>query len=332
MSNESSPLQSVCPQITLPFPVRINPFSTSLGDCLTRSATAAGVLSPSMGVEWSAARYERLVARMYPFAPLSTLTLVGEAVLWLFLLDDHLDPGGAGSDPDHAWQVVRRAMQVLDGCEQPAEPVVLLWLWRWRERVVCRAPSEWWRHCVKDLIEFAESLYHETSARSRGWLPGMGEYLEARRWTSGWVVLTDLIEFAGNTVLPADVRDSTQYAHMRWAAGDVACAVNDLFSLRKEIKAGEIHNLVLVLQRSEQCTLSDAVDRTIEWMTTRLGDYFQAREEFLAQDSPTKQDFLMRHVVGIESLMRGSLDWSVETGRYQCPLSPPSEAQQGAVS
>ncbi|MGW0998423.1 terpene synthase family protein [Streptomyces sp. NPDC002520] len=274
---------------------------------------------------WSGGRYARLVARMYPDAPLDRLGLVCDAVLWLFLYDDHLRPG---DDPENDQSRARRlaavTAQVVGGLldERPEPPLGALW--DLRGPLLEMGGAKWWRRCAEDLCAFADSLYEEARSRAAQALPGMDAYVALRRRTSGWGLLTDLVEFAADAPLPAFLLQSPEYEEMRWAAGDVACAVNDILSLRKELAEGECHNLVLILQNrsgSERAETNREIER---WIAARLTDYHNARDGFLARCDrgplqAEQRPVALAYIRGLEHLMRGSLDWSLESGRYQEP-------------
>jgi hypothetical protein len=306
------------PELELPFPSKVNRFAAPVARCLMNTAIESRVLQPSGVSVWSAARYELLAARMYPGVPEHQFVVVAEAVVWLFLLDDYLDDRGIAEDPVRVDAVVRGVRGVLDGAEQPEEPL-LCWLWHWRRKALRLAPAGWWARCVRNLNDFAAGLGAEALARTSHRPPDMDDYVPTRRCTSGLVVLTDLVEFGDGAILTSRIRAAATYVQMWQAAVDVACTINDLLSVRKEICAGEMHNLVLIFARSRRCSLADAVAHATKWMDFRLQEYLRAREELLAAVDRDDRTILERHIAGLESLVRGSYDWSTETGRYRSP-------------
>ena len=115
--------------------------------------------------------------------------------------------------------------------------------------------------------------------------------------------------------MPDEVIESPTCVACRTAAADVACAINDLLSLNKERQAGEQHNLVLVLQREFNCDLTEAIAQTHAWIDARLNAYLAARVRLL--EAHAQVSGIESYVQGIENLMRGSVDWSMETSRYR---------------
>ncbi|MFF5106696.1 hypothetical protein [Streptomyces sp. NPDC000134] len=290
----------------LPFPARINPHTSDLAGPLLRWATDLAALPGSAVADWRAARFDVLVGRMYPLADSDLLPVIGRGVLWLFLYDDHLDPGRPGADPVRAEVTTRLATRVVDEPWTPSPPDPLLRaLWEVCQQLRERGDAAWWRRCAGDLTDFLDSMRHEVSARAAHRPPALSAYLDARRRTSGWMVLTDLAELCTGQ-LPAGIHHSNLFERLRASSADVACAVNDLLSLEKEAAAGELHNQVLIRQRLHRCDRPTARRLTLRWARARLGDYTRDRERF--RDTS--------YTDGLESLMRGSLDWSRETARY----------------
>ncbi|TDD75071.1 terpene synthase family protein [Actinomadura rubrisoli] len=299
------------PLLDLPFPSRCNPELDGLAAHLRRRIGDSGLIEEAALPAWESGRYERLVGRMFPAAPEPLLNLIGEAVLWLFLVDDHLDPGRPGGDPACAERLRHGVVRVLAG-ERGEDPLPR-WLCRWCPRIRDIAGPRWWSRCAADLRDFTTAICDEVGARTDG-VPALEAYVPARRLTSGWGVLSDLVELDSGA---EGIRSAALWSELRWTAADVACAVNDILSLRKEVEAGEQHNLVFVLAVRGRRSIPDAVEVADQWLRRRLSDYLDVRERFVAADRHRGGAGAARYARGLEHLMRGSRDWSVETGRYE---------------
>lgn len=314
-------MNSPASSFELPFPPAISPYTEQLREHADAWAAASGMLDLTGPAKWANGRFERLVARMYPQAPLPRLRLICDGVLWLFLYDDFLGPDQGSDEQKRALECAGLTARILAGTEgtRPDPPTGALWDLRRALPEVC--PAGWWPRWAADVQDFADSLHDEAVSRAKG-VPGDVEaYLSLRRRTSGWAMLTDFVELAAGRVLPPPALASPACSALRWAAGDVACAINDLLSLRKELAAGEFHNLVLVLARARGCDTAQAVQAAESWIAVRLADYRRARGEFLADCAragltAAREPAPAAFVRGLESLMRGSLDWSLESARY----------------
>ncbi|MFB9904030.1 terpene synthase family protein [Allokutzneria oryzae] len=107
-----------------------------------------------------------------------------------------------------------------------------------------------------------------------------------------------------------------------WAA-DVVVWVNDIVSLRKELVAGETTNGVLVLAQERGNGLQDAIDAVYRKVADYVEEFTHARDELALLSSrwlgldAQERAAVTSFVEGMESWMRGNLDWSRRSDRYQ---------------
>jgi hypothetical protein len=318
----SSVVSLVMPRIYLPFASMINPFSAELEMHLATFFSEIEIGAAERLNNWRSCRYDQLVARMYPSAASPFLMPTSEAVIWLFLLDDFLDPGGPGDDRETANRLIDSLGAVLTGADvTPTDDPLLRILARLRTNLLPRVSATWWERFSEDVITHALSIRDELNDRALGESPELTSYLARRRISSGWMMLIDLVELNEAYELPEAVRRCAEHAELVASSAEVASTINDILSLSKEINRGEFHNIVLILQKSVQCSLQEAISLACERVSIRLEEYQQARAGFLARFNEeqlllAEREAIARYVAGLENLMRGSLDWSTETGRY----------------
>jgi germacradienol/geosmin synthase len=107
------------------------------------------------------------------------------------------------------------------------------------------------------------------------------------------------------------------------AAHDYACFLNDLFSYQKEIEfEGELHNMVLVVQKFLDVDRLRARDIVNDLMTARMQQF----EHIVANDLPAMfvelnldeevRQVLARHAEELKDWMAGILEWHRKTKRY----------------
>lgn len=310
---------SLLPQ--LPFPSRINPFTPQLEMHLEQLSADLKLYDIDSLARWRAAAFHRLTGRMYPSAAESHLAAIGEVVLWLFIVDDYLDPGMPGSDIQYRSELPHKIEQLLAGepsgvtCGDP----LLECARRFSASLGPLASPHWWKRFAIHLLQFVESIRREASVHAAGVSPDRSTYLAHRQSTSGWQLLVDLVELEGQVELPDAFIESESRVSWCMAAADVACGINDILSLSKELSAGEQHNLVLILQREHDCPLAEALAHARVWIDARLEEYFTARLNLLDQHAHVPG--ITTYVQGVENLMRGSVDWSMDTGRYRPPAA-----------
>ena len=90
---------------------------------------------------------------------------------------------------------------------------------------------------------------------------------------------------------------------------------NDIFTYEKEVKYGEVHNLVLVLMDESSLALSEAIQRAAAIHDKEVRSFLAAQAEL----EPVVQNHegLDAYVGILRQWIRGHLDWAKETGRYR---------------
>lgn len=302
-----------------PFPAAVNPREPLVAQHLATRAQQVSTADRELAAELRKARFERLISRMYPTAEPRALCGIADIVVWTFLLDDHLDLHRTGHTPGHVDHVQADIEAVLEQ-HDTTNHQGLLDGWLASTLRSLEAPDDAWRtRLVEHLRAFTVSQCTEARAHAFGIMPSVAEYLLQRRETSGWSVLVDLLELQPGTALPNSLRSANTTERMSTYAGEAASAINDILSLPKELARGEHHNLVLLIQHHDACTLPNAVDRVHTYITERTSEYLKSRTKFhdhAAYSSSHMYSTGERFTTGLEHLIRGSYDWSIDTGRY----------------
>ena len=310
--------------LKLPFPSAINKETAQLKQYLREWAVNSELVGKTALDRWEESRFEQLIGRMFPNSNWEQLARMSGTILWIFFFDDHVLPNARPDTVEYAGTIANQVRAILmssTGVNRYADPI-LESLRQIQLQLSEITNQSWWQRFVHDMNAFAQSVYQETVASAEQAPPDLEAYLQHRQFTSGWHVVVDLAELDFAVDLPQNIRDQSARREMCRAAGDVACAINDMLSLEKEVAAGEVHNIVLIFQRIYKITQDHALERAEQWMADRLTDYRTARADFieLCGGSTTVEHNLSnqasRYASALENLMQGTLDWSVGTGRY----------------
>lgn len=151
--------------------------------------------------------------------------------------------------------------------------------------------------------------------------PDSATYTQMRPFAGGMYVLLDLIDLTENDTLPLVVRKHPYFQRLMLITSNVVLWCNDLFSCTKELAHQDMHNFALILRHQEDIPLQAAVDR-VAWLIEREVKRFIALEVRLPSFGPIIDGMVQRFVADLRSWMRGSLDWSCESGRYRRPHAP----------
>ena len=173
------------------------------------------------------------------------------------------------------------------------------------------------------VTSMTESWLWELANQAENRIPDPIDYVEMRRRTFGADLTMDLARLADFNVVPHEIYQNRVMHELVTAAHDYGCFVNDLFSYQKEIEfEGELHNIVLVIQKFLNVDRLRARDITNNLMTARMQQF----EHIVANDLPamfTELDLdeeirqvLTKHADGLKDWMAGVLAWHQQTTRY----------------
>jgi hypothetical protein len=266
---------------------------------------------------FNAGKFAWTTGRAHPNASCEDILLVATYMSWLFMLDDLCDEEALGKDPIGLKELHE---QLLDRMRNPRpvspddSPVMVGLVEVWAE-MCAQASPQWVERFIATVEDYATGCIWEAYNRADEIVPSIIEYTEMRRKTSALYIFFDLIELAEHIDLPAEVLEHEHIRNLKLLANDGVAWFNDIVSLEKEIKAGDVHNLVLVMQHEYGVSLQEAVDRASGLFNAMVEAYIE-----LEQDTPSFgaeiDPLVQRYLAGLRYWVRGNIDWSYETGRY----------------
>ena len=320
----------VLPELHYPFPPAVSEHADAIHHDTVRWASRMGLLSET-GTHrlFEATGIGRLVARTHPDTPPEELRLISCWYAWLFLQDDMRDESETGRRPGELSGIDARFLEVLEGEWKPrsGDTSLVHALRDLRERLEERSrlrslSGVGMRRFVRAVREHLEATLWEAANRAGNVVPDLESYVRMRPLTGGLSIVTELVEIVEGTHLPEDVRAHPTVRPMTEASHNVVCWANDILSLEKELRHGEVNNLVIVLRKADGLTLQCAVNRAAEMHNTEV-DSFEELGRRLPSFGPTVDAGLRHYVDSLRHRMRGTWDWSRESGRYQASHRTP---------
>lgn len=308
------------PVLRAPFPARVNVHAAGLQEHLLRWLARSGLATPGTVRQFRHARFDLLVAALYPTAGPAELHTLAELVAWMFVYDDHFDVHRLGRSPEAAARAADQVSAVLAGA--PSAGPLLDALSEFRDLRLPAVPAPLRSRLIRHLGDYTASLVHELELRASGLVPSPGAYLDLRVNTFAWPVLADLVEFADGLLLPAALRGSEEFVALVSTAGYLMILIQDLSSVNRELSNGESHNLVFSLQHERQCGPSEAAAEAERIFAEQLRVFEARRERLLAAYGRSAPDGSARrdaatYVAGLEYLVSGQIEWSGRTERYR---------------
>lgn len=148
---------------------------------------------------------------------------------------------------------------------------------------------------------------------ARGEAPGLDAYLIMRLHDCGGSMVTAPIEFVNGFEVSGDEMNSPAVRALTEVTWMVAALDNERVSRTKEIHAeGEALNLINELMREHGCSQEEALRRFVAMRDRMMCLFLQLREQVMSHASPE----LRRYVTDLGHVIRGNIDWSLSTGRY----------------
>jgi 5-epi-alpha-selinene synthase len=315
----------IYPPLSCPFPSAINPYANQAQQTTIAWARRFSLLQRDAAYRrLNRLQYGMLMARAYPSAPKVALQIVTDWSTWLFLLDDQCDEAGIGQNPEQLATLHRRLLDVLCGMSphKGDEPLVH-GLWDLYTRLLAHAPEGWLERFSCSVGQYFAANVWEATNRRQGTIPDAASYCAMRLFTSAVYPCLMLIELTEDLHLPPEVYDHPNVQRLAQMTNNVISWANDIVSLEKELRQGDVHNLALILSHEQKLSLQAAVDRVGALHDAEVQTFITISQQ-LPSFSPAVDIEVQRYVVGMRFWMRANLDWSLATTRYQGIATQPA--------
>jgi hypothetical protein len=307
------------PVLSSPFVPAINPHAADVERETIVWAGSFQLIRPADVRRFYKLQYGILMGRAYPRACREVLQVIADWNTWLFLLDDQCDEAGIGKQPAALSQLHQSFLEILHGRAPGAHALPAAHaLADLRRRLVKLAHPGWLDSFIVQVERYFTANIWESTNRLQRRMPTSAEYFTQRPWTGGLDMYFHFIALALRK--PALYRQTYALQQLAQHANNVVCWSNDIFSLEKEARSGDVHNLVLILQHESRLSLQAAVDL----VAVR---HNQEIRSFLALEASVPSDIDARWFVdGLRFWMRANMDWSAATLRYRPSVEQPAAA------
>jgi 5-epi-alpha-selinene synthase len=315
----------VHPSLACPFPAAINPHASLVHEGAIAWARRLHLIRREAAYQrLNRLQYSALMARAYPNVTLEALQIVTDWCTWLFLLDDQCDEAGIGKDPEQMTQMHTRLLDVLRGVRpgRREEPLTH-GLWDLYTRFVAHAPAGWLERFSASVAQYFAANVWEANNRRHGTIPKAATYRAMRPFTSAVYPCLLLIELAEKLHLPVEVHNHPDVRRLGQMTNNVISWANDIFSLDKERRQGDVHNLGLILAHEQKLPLQVAVNRVGALHDAEVRAFIGLAAQLPAFEPAVEAD-LQCYVLGMRFWMRANFDWSIVTTRYQPETTQPA--------
>ncbi|TEA14650.1 Pristinol synthase [Colletotrichum sidae] len=215
------------------------------------------------------AKLSEQLAGWYPFASCDTMAALTSFQVWMFIVDDLLDQYSLPHKFDFAAlhilltdcrDFIERSLGLDESAAAPGPaPGAEHYSYRDHDAVTSfeeyagvvmqtYGDSHAYRaRIAKEAIATLDGYRQEAMNRHEGRAPSLGEYLGYRAASSCIMQVVVNFEFANGIHVPEEVMATPEMCKLYEAAVAICYILNDVVSLRKEVKEGFVENLVVLL-------------------------------------------------------------------------------------
>ncbi|UUN29792.1 terpene synthase family protein [Streptomyces sp. FIT100] len=301
------------------YPSAISPFTQQVEDqtrdwCLTYGLIAAGETEDRF-MNW---RMGHLAGRSYWYASRNGLLLNACWMAWYFIFDDQLDSPPYATDPARVAEICRRLRGISES-ERPGQSTTPA------ENALadlvgqsCSGMSPMWiLRFRRHIGEYLLGNVREVQNRKDVQVPSLDRLWETRRASGAMEICIDMIEKTQHFEFSPSEWELSRLREARHLTSDIVHFTNDLYSLEREISRRDVNNLVLSISRERNCGIKESC-RIAVIMVRDMIQRLQSCEVELMQSThgEAARGRMERFFLGLNSWVRGNVDWAQETLRY----------------
>ncbi|GAP84914.2 putative terpene synthase family protein [Rosellinia necatrix] len=268
-----------------------------------------------------------LAARWWPTASANSYRVMTDLVIWFGLWDDAIerladDVAAAESLRALTKDFIRAALGLGAASEATAAAATANPLIQSFQPIAAEARTFYNRDQRMILLghfdQYIDATRLEAEAERSSAIPSLQEYWEVRILTSGMGTLLGLSEYALQVQLPPSFVQSKAYSTLWVTAVVINSIINDLLSLKKEMKAQSVLNSVAILF-DQHHDLDVAVEMSLDHTRQLVALFDRTAAEALSSSGAFDADELDA-IAQVIDLMRtvntGNLEWSLYAKRY----------------
>lgn len=274
---------------------------------------------------YRATRFDMLIGYQYHGWSLEAAVIASHLMTWFFVFDDNMDIEHEldSTGRRYTTMLAQRHLDILDGVEPKlGDPAVVVAFHDFLGRVRALAgerSSGWYQRMVHHLREYVHGTLWEgvigptTPARAN-----TAMYMQVRHMAVGVAPCHDLMAIASRVeAVPREAQFFIE--RIERLAINYSIWVNDLAGLNRD-RARGLANVVFTIQKDHGLSLEAATRMVARMCDGELAAFFQMEEELpllLPAVWERQGGQLLAYCEVLRRWMRGLLDWSARSDRYQ---------------
>ena len=306
------------PTLSCSFPSKLNKYSAELEEYSISWLNKFHILREGSDFKrFRRGKFFMLTASTYPYCQLEELKLVNDWIIWLFNWDEQCDVSSLSNQPELIYRNHKRFLEILKGVKPNSVDLPLSHaLYDIRKRLLEIDQKKGLNSFVYHVEKYFQGCVQEAINRQRKIVPDLDTYLKLRQLTGAMNTAIELMILCNHLRLPSFLLDYEIFRKLTLITNQVVCWDNDIISAYREIKNGDVHNLIFVLHHHKQISLPEAMKLGVEMRNQELENMIRL-EASLPSFGEEIDTELAKYISGLHAWIRGNLDWSILTDRYQ---------------
>ncbi|RWS22550.1 hypothetical protein B4U80_13534 [Leptotrombidium deliense] len=173
--------------------------------------------------------------------------------------------------------------------------------------------DEWKLRFIESLENWFKTAEMEQQFRKFKKVPPLPDYLTIRPYSQGAQFNFAFMEFASNNYLSPKTLSNTVFHSLQHYARLVLFATNDLYSHRKEVKKGDVMNIIMVFEKEYGLTAQQAINKTVDFINENLKIFESVKKQLTSSLIEENIEFYVSY---LETMIRGNYDFHFESKRY----------------
>ena len=301
------------PQLHLPFPQKLNPHNHQAWPHTVAWVKKFELLPEKMIPYFATLDYHWLSAYAFPTANLEQLVLINDCMTAFYFFDKYWDD----APPENVEAMQASQLAALwgrppVGKEGPLENA----LRDMRQRMLKYGTDDWMKHFCGSLESYFKACVWEAHNKSRQHVPDAKSYIQMRESTGAVQPSFELAGVLGLVKLPAWMMDEPTIHRLNQLANHEITLFNDLISLEKEMKVGDMHNLVFIIQKEQQCSMAEAMAQAARMHDEEVMEFITLESGLPSWGEPLDTE-VRNYIDVLRCWMRANMDWSLMSERYR---------------
>ncbi|CAG8668443.1 15489_t:CDS:1 [Cetraspora pellucida] len=280
-------------------------------------AKSLGLISKkTTNTEFKGSKFGRLICYIFPTTTFKRRCLAIDFFNWLFFVDDLIDNNkDLKGKPEEIKIVLDKFKAILDDkpkSEDLQSPIAIALRDVWARIKIITTKAWQLKFCNSISLYFDACCVNAQNELTNNIPNSVDAYIKIRRNSGAVMTSFNLIE----PLLGIQISyDNPDLQNLMDYCNDHICFTNDLYSLQKELKEGEIDNIIIVLHRLHRYSLQEAIIHTVDLANKRMTQIQEISNRLINFNLDIDQN-VNKCVNALLNIIVGSLYWHKSSGRY----------------